>query len=176
MWHSCCQESFTYQSAWMSLIPAQVTSLITKTLSQKEPHCTDEIGNRKQVNVIFAWRRKSAFTCSHVKRIKHHVHIFSRSSGCAPLSFTSSTGLQTERYNKQEAGEPQGQTNRKQHINRVPNYEDLLCCWWSLVEATVSNGVTGRMFQSRCFINAVGLSASLQERWSTFVYISLTSF
>lgn len=125
-----------------------------------------ETGSR--VNVIFVWRRKSTFTCSHVKLIKHHVHIFSRSSGCALLSFTSSTGLQTERYNKQEAGEPRGltkqtgnstSTNRKQHINRVPNYEDLLCCWWSLVEATVSNGVTGRIFQSRCFIKAVGLAS-----------------
>lgn len=45
MTHSCCQDSSTYQSAWMSFIPAQVTSLITKTLSQREPHGTDESGS-----------------------------------------------------------------------------------------------------------------------------------
>lgn len=116
-----------------------------------------ETGSR--VNVIFVWRRKSTFTCSHVKLIKHHVHIFSRSSGCALLSFTSSTGLQTERYNKQEAGEPRGLTKQTGNSTSTEFLIMRLCCWWSLVEATVSNGVTGKIFQSRCFIKAVGLAS-----------------
>lgn len=76
MTHSCCQDSSTYQSAWMSFIPAQVTSLITKTLSQREPHCTDEsgseTGNRSECDLCVTQEEHMHMLAC---KTKHRVHI-----------------------------------------------------------------------------------------------------